>query len=163
MKTQNKLKVTLRDLEIEMTREFDAPRDLVWKACTQAEHIPQWWGSRQDQTLVHELDFRLGGAWRFECISPDGQSYVFNGEYLEITAPERLVNTFGIEGMFDGKSLIESYHFEDLGGRTRITTITRFESNADRDGMAATGMEAGAAESYQRLEALLESLMNQPA
>lgn len=156
LKTNHTLEV--RDLEIEMSRVLDAPRELVWKTFTQPEHIENWWGPRNMTTKVHQLDMQVGGSWRFENISPDGSSLIFKGKYLDIQAPEKVVQTFAVEGMFEGQEIIETLRLEDLGSQTRVTTISRFDSNEARDGMLATGMEKGASESYERLGELLESL-----
>lgn len=158
MKTKTEHTLEVRDLEIQMSRVLEAPRELVWKTFTTPEHIENWWGPRNMTTKVHTMDVRPGGAWRFENRSADGQVFMFRGEYLEIQAPERVVQTFGMEGMFEDKRIVETLTLEDLGGQTRVTTVSRFESNEDRDGMLASGMEKGAGESYDRLAELLETL-----
>lgn len=144
---------------IRMTRTFDAPRTLIWRAWTQPEHIARWWGARSmGTTKVVTLDVRPGGAWRFEQTAPDGTVFAFIGEYLEVQEPERLVNTFGLEGMFEGKTIVETHSFEEIDGKTHYTSFTRFDSVEDRDGMVASGMEAGAQESMDQLEELLAEL-----
>ena len=91
-------------------------------------------------------------------VSPDGTTYVFKGRYLEVVAPEKLVNTFGMEGMFEGREIVETHTLEEVEGKTRYTSVSRFDSIADRDGMLASGMEEGARESLDRLAELLETL-----
>jgi uncharacterized protein YndB with AHSA1/START domain len=159
MATANLLTVTLpSDLEVKLTREFDAPRDLVFEAFSRPEHIRQWWGQAASSMVVDTMDFRPGGAWRFVEHAADGQAYGFHGEYRDIQRPERIVWTFEWEGL-PGHVSTETMVFEDLGGRrTRIVGTTVFDSTEDRDGMVQSGMEQGAAESYNRLDAYLQTL-----
>lgn len=145
---------------IVMSRSFDAPRALVWRAWTQPEHVARWWGSRaMGATKVVTLDVRPGGAWRFEQTAPDGTVFAFIGTYIEVDEPEKLVNTFGLEGMFEDKTVIETHRFDERDGKTHYSCITRFDSVDDRDGMVASGMEAGAQESMNQLEELLGELV----
>ena len=157
----NTLTVTTpSDLEIVLSREFDAPRALVFEALSQPEHLRHWWGQAAS-TLVHcELDFRPGGTWRFVERDQDGQEWGFRGEVREIVPPERIVQTFEWEGL-PGHISVETLRLEDLGGRTRLTVTSVFASVEDRDGMLQSGMEQGAGESYDRLEAYLKSLVAQ--
>jgi uncharacterized protein YndB with AHSA1/START domain len=143
---------------IVMTRTFDAPRELVWAALTEARHIPQWWGRRGATTKVVTMDVRPGGAWRFEQKMADGSAFVFLGKYLEVVPPEKLVNTFGVEGMFEGKALVETHTLTADGKKTRYRSVSKFDTIADRDGMAATGMEEGARESFGQLDELLRTM-----
>lgn len=93
---------------IRMTRTFDAPRALVWRAWTRPEHVARWWGSRaMGTTKVVKLDLRTGGEWRFEHTMHDGSVFAFIGKYLEVDEPEKLVNTFALEGMFDDRPVVE--------------------------------------------------------
>jgi uncharacterized protein YndB with AHSA1/START domain len=161
MTTENTsdLTVTLpSDLEISMTRTFDAPRALVFKAFTDRELIPQWWGRRDSVTIVDKLDLRPGGEWRFVQRSPDGTEYGFHGEFREITPPDRITWTFEFEGM-PGHVLVETLTFTEATGRTTITTNSVFDTVEDRDGMLKSGMEQGAAESYDRLAELLATMI----
>jgi uncharacterized protein YndB with AHSA1/START domain len=144
---------------IVMKRSFNAPRRLVWRAFTMPEHVSRWWGARSmGTTRVVKLDLQPQGEWRFEQTAPDGAIYAFIGTYLEISEPEKLVNTFGLEGMFTDKTVIETHTFDEVDGKTEYTAITRFDSIEDRDGMVASGMEAGAQESMDQLEDLLAGL-----
>lgn len=154
------LKITAREGEplIVMTRTLAAPRKLVWKAWTDPVHVAQWWGPRGITTKVVKLDLRPGGTWRFEHHLPDGGSYAFKGTYLEVAEPEKLVNTFGMEGMFEDKLVVETHTFEEREGRTLYTSVSRFDTVEDRDGMIASGMEGGARESMDRLDELLATL-----
>ena len=139
------------------TRVFDAPRELVWQACTEAKHMARWWGPRRYTNDVLEMDARPGGAWRIDQTSADGKVYRFSGEFREVVEPERLVLTFTFEGM-QGPPMVETHTFEAVEGGTRLTTVSRFDSVASREGMRASGMEDGARESYERLAELLASL-----
>jgi len=146
---------------IVMSRTFDAPRALVWKAWTEPEHVARWWGPRRYVNTVLEMDVRPGGRWRIEQRGADGRVHRFRGVYHEVIEPERLVNTFIYEDdawTFEDRPAVEEHTFEEQGGRTRLTTISRFGSLADRDGMVSSGMEEGARESLDRLAELLAEL-----
>jgi uncharacterized protein YndB with AHSA1/START domain len=135
--------------ELVMSRTFDAPRDLVFAAHTQAEHLRHWWG--RGNPLDVTIDFRVGGAWRFVETS-DGQQHAFRGEFREISAPETYTWTFEYEPMA-GHIAVEKYVFTEEGGKTTVTSTTRFASQQDRDGMIQSGMEDGANQSYAALDA----------
>ena len=146
--------------EILITREFDAPRELVFKACTDPELIPQWWGPRNLSTEVDKMDVRPGGQWRFLNRDAQGNAYGFHGVYHEVLAPERIIDTFEFEGLPEtGHVTLETMKLEALpGGRTRLTVQSVFQSVADRDGMLQSGMEEGLNETYDRLEELLKKM-----
>lgn len=146
---------TPSDREARMERVFDAPRDRVFKAYTDPKLIPLWWGPRRYTTVVDKMDVRPGGVWRYINRGADGTEFAFKGEYREIVRPERLVSTFEFEGM-PGHIVVDTATFEEKGGKTRVTVVSRFESVEDRDGMLQSGMEEGAAESWDRLEELLK-------
>jgi uncharacterized protein YndB with AHSA1/START domain len=141
-----------------MTRTLNAPRALVWKAWTEPQHIARWWGPRSYNTKVVKQDVRVGGEWRYEQQTPEGDAYVFIGRFLEVVEPEKLVNTFGVEGMFEDKTLVETHTFEERDGRTFYKSVSRFDTIEDRDGMVASGMEEGARDSMDKLEELLAEL-----
>jgi len=143
------------DLEIRMVRVFDAPRELVFGAHSSCEHVKHWWG--RGNPLDCEMDFRPGGKWRFVEHAPDGEKYAFRGEYREIQAPARIVWTFEFEGM-PGHICVETMELTEEGGKTTITSVTRFDTKEERDGMAASGMAEGAQQSYEALDAYLEKL-----
>jgi uncharacterized protein YndB with AHSA1/START domain len=147
----------ISDLEIAMTRVFDAPRDLVYQAHVKPEHVRQWWGQKGSTLSVCEVDLRVGGAWRFVEKAADGNEYGFHGEYREIDPPERLVYTFEFEGM-PGHVTVDHLTFVEQDGKTVLNCQTTFASKEDRDGMLASGMEQGAGESYDRLEEYLASM-----
>jgi uncharacterized protein YndB with AHSA1/START domain len=144
--------------EIRMTRVFDAPRELVYKALTDPKLLPQWWGLRSTTTTIDNYDLRVGGTWRFVQTGPDGREDGFRGEFRELLPLERVVQTFEWEGM-PGHIVVEEMVLEDVGdGKTRLTNTSHFASQEDRDGMMASGMEEGANESWDQLAELLQSL-----
>jgi uncharacterized protein YndB with AHSA1/START domain len=145
---------TPSDLEIAMSRVFDAPRELVWKAHTDAALIPQWWGSRTATTTVDQMDARPGGKWRFVTRRDDGSEDAFRGEFRELVPFERVVQTFEWEGL-PGHVTVETLTLEDLGGKTRVTNTSRFDTVEDRDGMLGSGIEEGGRETWDRLAELL--------
>ncbi len=146
--------------EILITREFDAPRELVFKACTDPKLIPQWWGPRYLSTQVDTMDVRPGGQWRFINRDAEGKEYAFHGVYHEVLAPERIIDTFEFEGLPEtGHVALETMKLEELpGGRTRLTAQSVFQSVADRDGMLQGGMEEGVNDTYDRLAELLKKM-----
>lgn len=160
MVTKEKSTLTLTlpsDREILMTRDFDAPRELVFKAYTDPKNIPQWWGPRGYTTTVDKMDVRPGGVWRFVQRDQDGNEFAFNGVYREIVPPERLVYTFEFEGM-RGHVMLETVTFEEHDGKTKLTDRALFDNVEDRDGMLKSGMERGAAETMDRFAELLKEL-----
>lgn len=146
--------------DVVITREFDAPRELVFKAFTDPELIPQWWGPRYLTTEIDRLDMRSGGQWRFVHHDSQGNEYAFHGVYHEILAPERIIDTFEFEGLPEkGHVVLETMRFEALpGDRTRIIAQSVFQSVADRDTMLQSGMEVGLNDSYDRLVELLQKM-----
>ena len=151
----SKLKVTTpSDKEIVMTREFDAPRDLVFEAHSSCEHMSHWWGPRGYEIAKCEIDFRPGGTWRVVQRDPESQEeFAFRGEYREIVSPERIVWTFEFEGM-PGAS-VETLTLEERDGKTFFTGTSVFDTVEQRDAMLESGMEGGANESMDRLEEYL--------
>ena len=147
---------TPSDCEIVMTRVFDAPRELVFEAHTSCEHLKRWWGPRRYTMSVCELDFRPGGAYRFVQRGAGGEEFAFRGEFREIVPPERIVWTFEFEGM-PGHVSVDTLTLEDIDGKTRLTARSMFASVEDRDAMLQSGMEEGAAETYERLAEYLRT------
>ncbi|HYI34980.1 MAG TPA: SRPBCC family protein [Thermoleophilaceae bacterium] len=146
---------TPSEREIRVEREFDAPRERVFAVYTDPELIPEWWGPRQYTTEVDYMEPRTGGRWRFVHKDDEGNAIGFQGAYREVTAPERIVQTFEWEGMA-GHVSVETATFEDLGdGRTKVTTVSVFHTTEERDGMLGSGMEWGMNETFQRLDELL--------
>ena len=145
---------TPSDREIRVERVFDAPRERVFAAYTDPELVPEWYGPRDTTTTVDVMDVRPGGSWRFVIREADGSESGFRGTYREVTPPERLVQTFEWEGM-PGHVSVETATFEDLGERTKVTTVAIFHTPEERDGMLSSGMESGMNETYARLDELL--------
>lgn len=156
----NALKVTLpSDTTVLLTRDFNAPRDLVWQAMTNPEYVRQWWGPRGTSLTVCEIDFRPGGTWRFVEQGSDGVEHPFKGEYREIVAPEKIVQTFIYDvPPFNEHEAVENMTLEEKGGRTTLTTLVQHKTKEARDGHVHSGMEQGSAETFDRLEELLEKL-----
>lgn len=156
---KNKLEMTLTsDTDFLLTRVLNAPRELVYKVYTDPQSVPQWWGPAAVTTIVDQMDVRPGGQWRYIQRDADGNEYAFRGEYREVTPPERLVHTFEFEPMPGVVGLVTTT-FEDLGTQTRIVETNSFPDKASRDGIIESGMEEGAAELYDRLEALVMSML----
>jgi uncharacterized protein YndB with AHSA1/START domain len=154
-KTRHQTTLTLpSDREILMTRKFDAPRELVWEAITDADLVPRWWGFARDATEVKRMDVRPGGKWRFITHTSGGEVVDFHGEYREVKRPERLVYTFLVGDMPPGDGFVEITLVEQ-GGVTELRDRGVFSSKEERDAVIATGMEAGARETYERLAELL--------
>jgi uncharacterized protein YndB with AHSA1/START domain len=153
---------TPSDREIGLTRLFDAPRQLVFDAMTRPEHITQWWGRLDDgySVPVCEVDLRAGGAWRFVNRTPKGELVVFYGVYGEIAPPERVVFTEIFEPFPDSESVVTTV-FTDENGKTRLTVTVLYPSLEVRDTVLKTGMERGAAMSYDRLEEVVARLKGQ--
>jgi uncharacterized protein YndB with AHSA1/START domain len=149
---------TPTDRTIRIEREFDAPRDLVFATFTNPDLIPEWWGPRGTTAEVAEMDVRTGGDWRFIVHNDDGSSTSFRGTYREVTPPERIVQTFEWDGM-PGYVSLETASFENLGDRTKVTTVTVFYSTEERDGMLGSGMEDGMNQTFQRLDKVLARLV----
>jgi uncharacterized protein YndB with AHSA1/START domain len=149
---------TPSDQEIRMTRLFDAPRALVFEAMTRPEHVRQWWGRLGDgySVPVCEIDFRVGGKWRFVNRHPQGEA-AFYGEYREIDAPGRVVFTEIFEAFPDVVSVVTA-ELKEEGGKTRLIATVRYPSVEVRDMVLGTGMASGASVSYDRLEDLVAEL-----
>jgi uncharacterized protein YndB with AHSA1/START domain len=143
--------------EILMTREFDAPRELVFRAYTDPKLFAQWWGPREYTNRIDKFDARPGGEWRVVQSDDKGNEFAFHGVHHDVVAPERTVATFEFEGM-PGHVLMQTATFEPLGDKTRVVQQAVFQSVADRDGMVASGMKRGSDDSMDRLAELLEKM-----
>ena len=160
MATTAKTRQTLTlpsEREIVITRWFAAPQALLWRAHTDPVLIPQWWGPSIYTTTVDAMDVRVGGKWRYLQVAADGGVHAFRGEYKEIVPDKRLVYTFEYEPMA-GHIILETATFEAVDGGTLVTMHALFDSQEDRDGMIASGMEAGQSEGWDRLAAMTKSL-----
>jgi uncharacterized protein YndB with AHSA1/START domain len=154
---------TPSDREITLTRLFNAPRHLLFEAMTRPEHIRQWWGNLNESYSVPvcEVDLRLGGAWRFVNRTPKGQLVAFYGVYREIAPPDRLVFTEIFEQYPDTESVVTAV-FTEEHGKTRLSVTALYPSLEVRDMVLKTGMEKGAALSYDQLEEVAARLQAQP-
>ena len=143
------------DREITITREFDAPRELVFECHTDAELYRLWYGlASAADTTVCEIDFRVGGRWRSSQSFDDHGDVTFSGEFREIDPPNGYVFTESYEG-FPGPPAIVTMRFEEIDGRTRLTSTSEYETVEIRDIVMQSGMEHGVREMYTRLDALL--------
>ncbi len=144
--------------EIVLTRLFDAPKHLVFETMTKPEHVRRWWGILDDQHSVTEclIDLRPGGAWRFVGHGPQG-TYTFYGVYREVAPPDKVVFTEIYEPFPDVESVVTSVLTAE-GGKTRLTATAVYPSVEVRDMVLQTGMEHGAAISYDRLEEVAQEL-----
>jgi uncharacterized protein YndB with AHSA1/START domain len=127
------------DREIVLSREFDAPRELVWRAYTDPAHIGNWWGPDGFTNTIYEMEVRPGGMWRFMMHGPDGTDWPNRITYREVTAPERLEYLHGEDVDDDPGAFDVTITFEDLGGRTRVTQRMLFATAAQREGVVSFG------------------------
>jgi uncharacterized protein YndB with AHSA1/START domain len=157
MKNTGTLQVsTPTEREIVLTRVFDAPRRLVFDAFTRPELLKRWFGPRGWSLVVCEVDLKVGGKWRFVLRGPDGKDMGMRGVYRAIAAPDRSVHTESFDD-FPGESLVTTVLVEDRG-RTTLTATVLYPSQEIRDAVIKSGMEHGAAESYDKLAEYLASI-----
>jgi uncharacterized protein YndB with AHSA1/START domain len=149
---------TPSDREITLTRLFSAPRQLVFDAMTKPEHVRRWWGILDENYSLSrcDIDLRPGGTWHWVGRGPKGE-FGFHGVYREVTPPDRLVFTEIFDPFPDGESIVTTT-FTEEDGQTRMTVTALYESREVRDTVLATGMEKGAAISYDRLEEVVQEL-----
>jgi len=149
------------DREIIIERIFDAPRELVWTAWTNPEHVAQWWGPDGFTTTIEKMDFRLGGVWKHVMHGPDGTDYSNSSVFREIVRPERIVYTHG--GAREGEPVANftaTWLFEDLGSRTRLTMQLLFETPEDRDLVVREyGAVEGGKQTLTRLDGYLPQMV----
>jgi len=152
-------KVTLpADDQILITREFHAPKHLVYKAWTTPELVKRWWAGLRGEVTSAEIDLRVGGTWRWVMIaSSSGAEVAFHGEYKEIVENERLVFTEVYEGMPDASAVVTNT-FTEAEGRTTLEILVQHESREGRDAHINSGMEGGMQESMDALEQVAISL-----
>jgi uncharacterized protein YndB with AHSA1/START domain len=142
---------------VDVVREFEAPRDLVFRAWTDPELMTQWLGGSQYTMRVDKWNVGDGGSWRYVQTDKDGTEWAFHGVFHGSPAPDGLVQTFEFEGL-PGHIALESITFEERNGRTIARTHSVFQSNEDRDGMIESGMEEGMNAGYDQLDKLLARL-----
>jgi len=160
MKNETTIKAEPGKQELFITREFDAPRNLVFKALTTPELIVQWLGPRDLTMRIDYYEAKSGGNYRYIHTNAQGFEYGFHGVIHEVSAPERVIQTFEYEGMPEkGHVTLETARLEELpGNRTRLVIQSLFQSVADRDGMIRSGMERGVRDSHERLDELFAKI-----
>lgn len=156
--TSNSAVVTLpSDTQILITREFDAPRQLVYRAYTTPELIRRWWAGDRGRVTSAEVDLRPGGSWRYVMTANAGFEVAFHGEYQEIIDGERIVSTEVFEGAPDAAA-VSTTTFAEHHGRTTLSILVQHASQENRDMHLNSGMEAGMQESMNHLEEVARSL-----
>jgi len=160
MTSSAKATVTLpTDDQILITREFDAPKHLVYKAWTTPELVKRWWSGRRGTMTIAEIDLRVGGAWRYVMQAQGGAEVAFHGEYREIVPDERIVYTEVYEGPWpEGEPAVNTVTFTEADGRTTLTALSQLDSKATRDMIIDSGMESGMQEGMDLLEEVAISL-----
>jgi uncharacterized protein YndB with AHSA1/START domain len=157
--TSRRATVTLpSDNEILITREFDAPKHLVYQAYTTPELVKRWWHANRSVVTLAEIDLRVGGAWRSVAQSDDGSEVGFHGEYQEIVPNERIVSTEIYEGAPGGEATLNTVTLSESDGRTTLTILVQAPSKAIRDAIIDSGMEAGMQDALALLEDVARSL-----
>lgn len=156
----HKLTVTARgDREVEMTRSFDAPRELVFQALTRPELLRRWFGVFGGWSLeICDIDLRVGGSYRYLWRGPDGITMGMRGEYREVVPPERIVSTERFDESWYPGGAVGTMVLTEARGTTTITTTVRYESKEARDAVLRSPMEQGVGAGYDHLEALLATL-----
>ena len=145
------------DEQILITREFDAPKGLVYRAWTEPELVKRWWAGERGEMTSAEIDLRVGGAWRYVMVTDGGAEVGFHGEYREIFPNERIVSTEVYEGMPEGEAL-NTVTFSETDGRTTLTVLVQHASKEARDAHIDSGMEMGMQEAMDLLERVAISL-----
>jgi uncharacterized protein YndB with AHSA1/START domain len=158
MTTSGSAKVTLpTDEQILITREFDAPRHLVYRAWTTPELVKRWWSGGHGEVTIAEIDLRVGGMWRYVMIASEGFEVGFHGEYRELVPDERIVSTEVYEGMPEGEALNTLTLIED-DGRTTMSILVQHSCKEHRDAHINSGMESGLQAALDLLEQVVISL-----
>jgi len=159
--TSGTAKVTLpADNQILITREFNAPKRLVWKAYTTPELIKRWWSGDKGTVTSADVDLRVGGRWRYVMTANEGFEVAFRGEFHEVSPEDRLVNTEIFEGIPDADEHagLNTITFTEKDGRTYLEMLCEYRDRADRDAVVNSGMESGMQESLDHLEKVAVSL-----
>jgi uncharacterized protein YndB with AHSA1/START domain len=159
--SSGKARVTLpTDEQILITREFDAPKRLVYKAWTTPELVKRWWSGQRGEVTLVEMDLRVGGAWRYVMVANGGFEVAFHGEYHEIVPNERIVSTEVFEGIPDAEehAALNTLTLTEVDGRTTMEVLVQHRSKEDRDAHVGSGMEVGMQEAMDALEQVAVSL-----
>jgi uncharacterized protein YndB with AHSA1/START domain len=155
-------KVTLpADEQILITREFDAPKHLVYKAFTTPALVKRWWHANRGDVTTCEIDLQVGGRWRYAMVTEDGFEVAFHGEYREIVPNERIVSTEIYEGMPEGvpeEVAVNTLTLTEVNGRTTLTILVQHTTKEYRDAHIDSGMEAGLQDALDLLEQVAVSL-----
>jgi uncharacterized protein YndB with AHSA1/START domain len=157
-------KLTLpNDDQILIEREFDAPRDLVWKAFTTPELVRRWWHAKRGEMTVCEIDFRVGGRWRYVMVTPEGVEVGFHGEFVDIVEDTRVISRELYEGIPEGvseedASTVNTATLSEVDGRTKLTILIQTANKMSRDAIIASGMEDGLQDALELLEQAAASL-----
>ncbi|HWH67624.1 MAG TPA: SRPBCC family protein [Gaiellales bacterium] len=148
------------DRQILITREFDAPRHLVYKAWTTPELVKRWWHANRGQVTIAEIDLRVGGTWRYVSVTQNGMEVAFHGEYREIVPNERLVSTEVYEGIPDAEqyAALNTLTLTERDGRTLLTVLVEHPTREGRDAHINSGMEPGMQDALDLLEQVAVSL-----
>lgn len=149
------------DTQIQITREFAAPRHLVYKAWTTPELVKRWWSAKRGEVTVAEIDLRVGGKWRYVMVTDRGFEVGFHGEFREIVPNERIVSTEIYEGVPPGQpneGTLNTASFRQEGDRTILTILVQAPSKQVRDLIIQSGMEAGLQDALELLEQAAQSL-----
>jgi uncharacterized protein YndB with AHSA1/START domain len=148
------------DEQILITREFDAPKHLVYKAFTTPELVKRWWSGQRGEVTLVEIDLRVGGKWRYVMVAGEGFEVAFHGEYQEIVPDERVVSTeiYEIPEQGDSPPTVNTATFTETDGRTTLEVLVQCPSKELRDTIIDSGMESGMQESYDALERVAVSL-----
>jgi uncharacterized protein YndB with AHSA1/START domain len=145
------------DEQILITREFNAPKELVYRAWTTPELVKRWWNAKRGEVTIAEIDLRVGGVWRYVMVTDDGFEVGFHGEFREIVPNERVVATEVYEGMPDAEA-VNTVTFDEEDGRTTLTILVQHMSKEHRDAHIDSGMEAGMQDAFDLLEEVAVSL-----
>jgi uncharacterized protein YndB with AHSA1/START domain len=148
------------DEQILITREFDAPKHLVYRAWTTPELVKRWWSGHQGEMTIVEIDLRVGGSWRYVMVADGGHEVAFHGEYREIVPDQRIVNTevYEMPGAPEGEGALNIVTFTEVDGRTTLTLLVQAASKQDRDAIVSSGMEVGMQQQMDLLEQIAISL-----
>jgi uncharacterized protein YndB with AHSA1/START domain len=148
------------DTQILITREFSAPKHLIYKAWTTPELIKRWWAGRRGEVTSIEMDFRVGGTWRYVMVAHGAFEVAFHGEYREIVPNERIVTTefYEVPGEPEGEGVVNTVTFSETAGRTTLAILTETGTKELRDTIVRSGMEGGVQEQMEIIEEIARSL-----
>ncbi len=160
--SSGKAVVTLpSDMQILITREFDAPRHLVWRAVTEPDLVKRWWSGKRGEVTSVEIDLRVGGRWRYVMEANEGFEVAFHGTYREIVPDEKVVSTelYEMPGLTEDDATVNTMTLTEADGRTMLTTLVECPSREIRDAIIDSGMEGGMQEAMDELEEVARSLI----